>query len=111
MRPGEDIEETLPWNHCRLSLLEAKTPYALLKEVSARHEYKFKYAGIVFDLLSLGELEKQERPVKLHFHRNTDGLLHCPVTYKLLTKKSVVVSIATTGNVYSLEAYEELNEQ
>lgn len=91
--------------------MEAKTPYAILKQIDPKQEYPLRNFGTVFDLLSLGDIMHKEKPVKLRFHRNAEGLLHCPVTYKLLSKKSIVVGIATTGNVYSLEAYEELNVQ
>jgi peptidyl-prolyl cis-trans isomerase-like protein 2 len=32
------------------------------------------------------------------------------VTYKLLTDKSHIIAIKETGNVYSYEAYKELNK-
>ncbi len=37
------------------------------------------------------------------------GNFRCPVTYRIFTPSSVVVAIRTTGNVYSMEAVEELN--
>lgn len=37
------------------------------------------------------------------------GEFRCPVTYKVFTQTSVIVAIRTTGNVYSMEAVEELN--
>lgn len=42
---------------------------------------------------------------KLTFHRNEEGEIHCPVTYKVLTNNSHVVAIRETGNVYSYQAY------
>ena len=48
--------------------------------------------------------------VKINFHKNDDGDFHCPVTYKLLTDSSHIIAIKETGNVYSFEAYKELNK-
>lgn len=47
--------------------------------------------------------------IKLNFHRNAEGEYHCPVLFKQLTKNSYIVAIATTGNVFSMEAVEQLN--
>ncbi len=37
------------------------------------------------------------------------GKYHCPVTCKVFNNNSKIVAIRTTGNVYSLEAVQELN--
>lgn len=37
------------------------------------------------------------------------GNFRCPVTYRVFTPTSVIVAIRQTGNVYSMEAVEELN--
>jgi peptidyl-prolyl cis-trans isomerase-like protein 2 len=37
------------------------------------------------------------------------GNFRCPVTYRIFTPTSVIVAIQTTGNVYSMEAVDELN--
>lgn len=47
--------------------------------------------------------------IKLSFHKNTEDEFHCPVLFKPLTKNSHIVGIAKTGNVYSMEAIEQLN--
>lgn len=46
---------------------------------------------------------------QLNFHRNAEGEFHCPVLFKPLTKNSHIVAISKTGNVYSMEAVEQLN--
>jgi peptidyl-prolyl cis-trans isomerase-like protein 2 len=45
--------------------------------------------------------------VPLHFERNAAGELHCPVTFKELSKCRVG-AIRSTGNVFSLEALQQL---
>lgn len=47
--------------------------------------------------------------IKLNFHRNNEGAYHCPSLFKPFTKNSHIVAIATTGNVFSYEAVEQLN--
>lgn len=47
--------------------------------------------------------------VKLHYHKNADGLYHCPVTYKVFNKHTHIVAVATSGNVYSYDTVKELN--
>ena len=49
--------------------------------------------------------------VKINFYKNDEGEFHCPVTYKLLTDSSHIIAIKETGNVYSFEAYKELNKE
>lgn len=41
--------------------------------------------------------------IKLNFHKNAKDEFHCPVLYKVLTKNSHFVTVATTGNVFSYE--------
>lgn len=47
--------------------------------------------------------------IKLKFHRNADGEYHCPVLFKPFTKSTHLAAVSTTGNVYSMEAIEQLN--
>lgn len=47
--------------------------------------------------------------IKLNFHRDNEGAYHCPSLFKPFTKNSHIVAIATTGNVFSYEAVEQLN--
>lgn len=49
--------------------------------------------------------------VPLHFHRNNEGKIHCPVTFKVFTNHSHVVMNAASGHIYSYEAVEELNRR
>lgn len=47
--------------------------------------------------------------IKLNFHKNTESELHCPVLIRNFTNNSHIAAIRTTGNVYSMEAIEQLN--
>lgn len=57
-----------------------------------------------------GKLEVRDL-VPLHFHKNVEGKIHCPVLFKAFTNHSHVVINAATGHVYSAEAMEELNRK
>nr|CAH7713098.1 unnamed protein product [Callosobruchus chinensis] len=99
----------LPFDHCCLSLQPFQVPYCDLD-------------GNIFDLEALIPFMKKYKTnpvtgkpldfksmIQLNFHRNEDGELECPVLFKPLTKSSHVAAIATTGNVYLMEAIEQLN--
>ena len=47
--------------------------------------------------------------IKLNFTKNHEGNYHCPTLFKPFTKNSHIVAVATTGNVFSFEAIEQLN--
>jgi len=57
-----------------------------------------------------GKLEVNEL-VPLHFHRNNEGKIHCPVLSKAFTNFSHVVMNYVSGHIYSMEAVEELNHK
>ena len=45
----------------------------------------------------------------VHFYRNAEGEIHCPVTYKPFTKYSKIAVIRTSGNVYLYDCIKDLN--
>mgnify|MGYP006413539559 CR=1 FL=1 len=47
--------------------------------------------------------------IKLKFYRNASGEYACPITEKAFSKFSKIVAIATSGNVYLLDAVQRLN--
>lgn len=47
--------------------------------------------------------------IKLNFYKNNENNYHCPSLFKPFTKNSHIVAIATTGNVFSYEAIDQLN--
>ncbi|XP_018336091.1 RING-type E3 ubiquitin-protein ligase PPIL2 [Agrilus planipennis] len=99
----------LPFDHCCLSLQPFETPYC------DRH-------GNIFDLQALIPFLKKFKinPVtgqpldvksltKLNIFKDAEGDYHCPVLFKNFTNSTHIAAIATTGNVFSMEAIEELN--
>ncbi|XP_041456134.1 RING-type E3 ubiquitin-protein ligase PPIL2-like [Lytechinus variegatus] len=99
----------LPFDHCSLSLQPFEHPYCTSD-------------GIIFDLMSIvpfikkyktnpitGQALDAKSLIKLHFHKNTDGKYHCPVTFKVFNQNTHIVAVKTTGNVYCFEAIEQLN--
>lgn len=53
----------------------------------------------------------QSELIKLNFFKNEQGEYHCPVTYKTFTDHTHIIAIRETGNVYSYEAYLQLNKE
>ncbi|XP_067861636.1 RING-type E3 ubiquitin-protein ligase PPIL2 [Heptranchias perlo] len=99
----------LPFDHCSLSLQPFEYPVCTPD-------------GMVFDLLSIipwikkfgthpttGEKLDVKSLIKLTYHKNSEGKYHCPVMYSVFTNNSYIVTVKTTGNVYSYEAVEQLN--
>lgn len=60
--------------------------------------------------VSGGKMEIKEL-IPLHFHRNSEGKLQCPVTFKDFTNSSHVVANMASGHVYAYEAVIELNKK
>ncbi|CAH1115104.1 unnamed protein product [Psylliodes chrysocephalus] len=99
----------LPFDHCCLSLQPYQIPYCDLD-------------GNIFDLEPLIPFLKKYKinPVtgkpldfksliQLNFTRKSEGMLECPVLFKPFTNSSHIGAIATTGNVFLMEAIEQLN--
>lgn len=99
----------LPLDHCALSLQPFEAPY-------------MDEDGNVFDLVHIVPFIKKYKKnpvtgkkldasqlVKLNFHKNSKGEMHCPVMFKVFTNNVHVAAIRTTGNVFSYEAINELN--
>lgn len=99
----------LPFDHCCLSLQPFEIPYC-------------DASGNIFDLEPLlpflkkfkinpvsGEPLVFKSLIALNFYKNSDGETECPVLFRPFTKNSHIVTIATTGNVYLMEAVEQLN--
>lgn len=47
--------------------------------------------------------------IRLVFHKNNENQYHCPITFKIFNQHSRIVANKKTGNVYSFEAYQQLN--
>lgn len=107
---GSGIKK-LPFYCCSLSFMPFKDPVCLKD-------------GTIFDLVNIlpyikkyhknpvtGKPIKTSDLIKLNFHKNEEGEYACPITYKTFTDNSYIIAIPETGNVYSYEAYEELNKK
>lgn len=99
----------LPFDHCCVSLQPFENPYCdrqgNLFDLQPLILYLKKYktnpvTGSSLDVKAL---------IKVNFHKNAEDEFHCPVLFKTFTKNSHFVVIATTGNVFSMEAVEQLN--
>ncbi|XP_063719588.1 RING-type E3 ubiquitin-protein ligase PPIL2-like isoform X2 [Symsagittifera roscoffensis] len=99
----------LPFDHCALSMQPFTTPFA------TRDGYVFEISSILPFLKRNGQNPvtgkklSSEDLIALHFSKNKKDQYHCPITYKVFTNSSFIVAIATSGNVYSMEAVNELN--
>lgn len=107
--PEKSDFRRLPYNHCCVSLQPFENPYCdkdgNIFELEPLLEYLKKFKTNPVD----GKPLDSKSLVKLKFHLNSEGQHHCPVLFKPFTKNSHIVAIATTGNVFSNEAVEQLN--
>lgn len=101
----------LPLHCCFLSLQPFDKP------VGTRDGSVFDITNIVGYIkrygkhpVSGGRLEVSEL-FPLKFHKNADGGIHCPVTFKVFTNHSHVVVNCVSGNVYSFDAVDQLNRK
>jgi hypothetical protein len=76
----------------------------------------------VFDILNLTPFVRKHKSnpvtgepmttadiIRLHMVKNSDGVWHCPVLYKVFNQNTHIVAIKTTGNVFCYDAVHELN--
>jgi len=98
----------LPFDSCCISLAPFDNPVC-------------DSAGNCFELLNIGAWLKQygTNPVTgkkmkasdltvMSWHKNADNKYHCPVRFKEFSDNSHIVVNLVTGNVYSMEAIEQL---
>ncbi|CAK5083926.1 unnamed protein product [Meloidogyne enterolobii] len=99
----------LPFTHCALSFLPFEdpvcTPDGIIYDLSHITPYIKKHGLCP---VSGKKLSNKDLTV-LTFAKDKDGSFRCPVTYKIFTQTSIIAAIRTTGNVYSMEAIDELN--
>ncbi|KAJ6633587.1 RING-type E3 ubiquitin-protein ligase PPIL2 [Pseudolycoriella hygida] len=99
----------LPFFHCTITMAPLENPYCdtdgNIFELEAILAFlkKYKINPITGKPLAIKDL------IKLNFYKNSEDEYHCPSLFKPFTKNSHVVAIATTGNVFSYEAVDQLN--
>jgi peptidyl-prolyl cis-trans isomerase-like 2 len=99
----------LPFSCCSLSFLPFEHPVCTPD-------------GMIFDLLNIvpwlkkhgtnpitGESLEGKSLIKLHWYKNDKDEYHCPITFKIFNDHTHIVAIRTSGNVYSMDAVQELN--
>ncbi|KAJ8978668.1 hypothetical protein NQ317_019104 [Molorchus minor] len=105
----EENFKRLPFDHCCVSLQPFEIPYCDLDgnifdlEPLIPFLKKFKINPVTGKSLDFKSL------IQLNFRKNAEGEFECPVMFKPFTKSSHIAAIATTGNVYLMEAIEQLN--
>lgn len=101
----------LPLHCCALSLAPFENPVGTVDggifEVGNITRY-IKRFGV--NPLTGGKLTVKEL-IPLHFHKNAEGKIHCPVTFKVFTDHSHVVMNAISGHIYSFDAADQLNRK
>lgn len=65
---------------------------------------KYKKCPVTGSPLKVADL------IKLKIHRNKEGRMHCPMSYKIFNDNMKIVAIVPTGNVYSGNIVDELNK-
>lgn len=99
----------LPFYHCCITMAPFETPYCdsdgNVYELEAIHTFlkTFKVNPIT------GSPQDAKALIKLNFFKGAEDEFHCPALFKPFTKNSHIVALATTGNVFSWEAIEQLN--
>ena len=100
----------LPFNYCSLSLHPFINPVCDEKGNIFEKKYIINYISkyhknpIDFSPLSIKNL------IKLNFYKGNNNKFCCPITLKEYSENTKIVIIKETGNVYSYEAYLELNK-
>eukprot|EP00301_Raphidiophrys_heterophryoidea_P005256 c12228_g1_i5.p1 GENE.c12228_g1_i5~~c12228_g1_i5.p1 ORF type:complete len:562 (-),score=131.38 c12228_g1_i5:205-1854(-) len=99
----------LPFHYCSISFQPFTTP-ACTED------------GHIFDLMNIVPYIKKHKThpvtgaplatkdlIRLNIHKNAQGELSCPVTFKVFTDNVHIVALKNTGNVFSYEAVEQFN--
>mmetsp|Transcript_9244 Transcript_9244/g.26557 ORF Transcript_9244/g.26557 Transcript_9244/m.26557 type:complete len:562 (-) Transcript_9244:102-1787(-) len=103
--------QKLPLHCCALSLEPFESPVGTrdgdVFEVTniIRYIKRFGVSPVTGGRLDVSEL------IPLHFHKNTEGQFHCPITFKVFSNHSHVVMNAVSGHIYSYDAVDQLNRK
>lgn len=101
----------LPFDHCCIGLRPFNVPYCDVDgnifELETIIAFLKKYK---VNPITGKKMDSVKSLIALHFHRNAQsGDYQCPALFKSFSKNSHIVAVATTGNVYSWDAIEQLN--
>jgi len=99
----------LPFTHCALTFLPFKKPVCTPEGTIFDKEPLLAYITRNGINPVNGKKLPASQLVDLKFSLDSDGNFQCPVTFRTFTPFSLIVAIRTTGNVYSMDAVEELN--
>ncbi|KAG8181108.1 hypothetical protein JTE90_003157 [Oedothorax gibbosus] len=99
----------LPFDHCSLSLQPFEHPLCTPEGIVYDFILRFEIFTIVKSMNQNKLPLEFKSLLKLNFTKNSDGLYHCPVLFKVFNENSHIVAIKTTGNIFSYEAVEQLN--
>ena len=99
----------LPFDHCCLSMVPFESPVCDLNGNVFEHSAVLEFIKVFKINPVTGVQATSKSLIKLTFYKNHNDKYHCPTLFKAFTKNSHIVAIATTGNVYSYEAIEQLN--
>jgi len=99
----------LPYNYCALSLQPFTNPVCTASGTIFDHEsiltWLAKHGTNPVDGQPLKSLEL----IKLHIAKNDDGEFVDPVTFKVFTNNTHIVTLRNTGNVFAWDTVERLN--
>lgn len=107
-RPIDAPFRRLPFHCCAISFLPFASavcaPDGTVMDISHAVPYvlKHKKHPVLGTALELKDL------IQLKWHKNSDGAYECPVLNRTFTDSTRICAIKTTGNVYCMEAIEEL---
>ncbi|KAI9329684.1 hypothetical protein DFJ73DRAFT_648635 [Zopfochytrium polystomum] len=107
-KTGREFQR-LPFYCCALSLTPFENPRC------TKDGYIFELLNIVPWLKKHGTNPITGEPlatkdlITLHFHKNSSGEYHDPITFKVFTESTHIVAVGTTGHVYAYESIDELN--
>lgn len=108
------LHRRLTYDSCCLSLnVVTKKPVGLCDEDGYCYVFECDLVVKFLDKFKVhpvtGRRVTVEDLIELKFHKNNEDKYHCPVIFKLFNQYSKIVANKKSGNVYSHEAYEQLN--
>ena len=105
-------ERYLPFDYCSLSLTPFTTPVSDDQGYLYDNKYIIPYiAKFKKNPISGSSDFSIKNLTKLNFYKGHNGNYACPITLKEFNENMKIVAIKESGNVYSYEAFDELNQK